>query len=111
MRVRSHAAGVVVVFHGVQRSQRPLNDDADFGRLSYLVEGKQSSTLVSMKNKKPDNLSVIRKKFGVPARRGGVVRINGLSGIITGMSGDYVRVKLSGAAAGVPFHPNEIVYC
>lgn len=110
MRVRSHAAGVVVLFMGVQRFQCPLND-VNFGRLSYLVGSDESSTLVSMKNKKPDNLSVIRNKFGVPARRGGVVRINGLSGIITGMSGDYVRVKLSGTAAGVPFHPNEIVYC
>jgi hypothetical protein len=63
-----------------------------------------------MREKKPDNLTNIRTKFGVPARRGGAVHINGRSGIITGMSGDFVRVKLAGALAGLPFHPHEIVY-
>jgi hypothetical protein len=64
-----------------------------------------------MGKKKPDNLTSIRAKFGVPARRGGVVQINGRSGIITGMSGDLVRVRLAGNDAGLPFHPLEIVYC
>lgn len=63
-----------------------------------------------MNVKKPDNLSAIRNKFGVPARRGGAVEINGRPGVITGMSGDFVRVKLTGMAAGLPFHPHEIVY-
>jgi hypothetical protein len=63
-----------------------------------------------MNVKKPDNLSAIRDKFGVPARRGGAVRINGRPGVITGMSGDFVRVKLAGTGSGVPFHPLEIVY-
>ncbi|MGJ7613497.1 MULTISPECIES: hypothetical protein [unclassified Variovorax] len=63
-----------------------------------------------MKIKKPDNLTAIREKFGVPARRGGAVEVNGQPGIITGMSGDFVRVKLRGREAGVPFHPHEITY-
>lgn len=63
-----------------------------------------------MRTKKPDNLATIRIKFGVPARRGGVVHVNGHFGIITGMSGDYVRVKLAGRVGGLPFHPHEIVY-
>ena len=63
-----------------------------------------------MKIKKPDNLSAIREKFGVPARRGGAVEVNGQPGIITGMSGDFVKVKLRGREAGVPFHPHEITY-
>lgn len=63
-----------------------------------------------MKIKKPDNLSAIREKFGVPARRGGAVEVDGQPGIITGMSGDFVRVKLLGREAGVPFHPHEITY-
>jgi hypothetical protein len=63
-----------------------------------------------MRTKKPDNLTTIRAKFGVPARRGRAVHINGHCGVITGMSGDFVRVKLAGTVAGVPFHPHEIVY-
>jgi hypothetical protein len=63
-----------------------------------------------MKIKKPDNLSAIREKFGVPARRGVAVEVDGQPGIITGMSGDFVRVKLRGREAGVPFHPHEITY-
>jgi hypothetical protein len=66
--------------------------------------------LVSISIKKPDNLTLIRKKFGVPARRGAMVMVGGCAGIITGMSGDYVRVKLEGKDAGVPFHPHEIEY-
>jgi len=60
--------------------------------------------------KKPDNLAAIRAKFGVPARRGGAVEINGRRGVITGMSGDLVKVKLQGTDAGLPFHPLEITY-
>lgn len=63
-----------------------------------------------MKIKKPDNLTAIREKFGVPARRGVAVEVDGQPGIITGMSGDFVRVKLRGREAGVPFHPHEITY-
>ena len=55
-------------------------------------------------------IRAIRDKFGVPARRGGMVTINGFPGVITGMSGDFVRVKLAGKAAGIPFHPHEIEY-
>lgn len=58
----------------------------------------------------PDNLTAIREKFGVPARRGAMVHVNGFRGVITGMSGDFVRVKLVGKLAGVPFHPHEIDY-
>ncbi|MEZ2294842.1 hypothetical protein [Variovorax sp. RCC_210] len=78
--------------------------------LSTTPRRLKSSTLVCMNVKKPDNLSAIRNKFGVPARRGGAVEINGHPGVITGMSGDFVRVKLTGMAAGLPFHPHEIVY-
>lgn len=63
-----------------------------------------------MKSKKLDNLAAIRTKFGVPARRGHVVQVNGRPGIITGMSGDFVRVRLEGSDAGLPFHPHDIVY-
>jgi hypothetical protein len=63
-----------------------------------------------MNVKKPDNLSAIRDKFRVPARRGDAVQIDGRPGVITGMSGDFVRVKLAGTGAGLPFHPHEIVY-
>ncbi|MFM9927216.1 hypothetical protein VLK31_29835 [Variovorax sp. H27-G14] len=60
--------------------------------------------------KKTDNLSAIREKFGVPARRGRAVKIDGQPGIITGMSGDFVRVRLRDREAGLPFHPHEITY-
>lgn len=60
--------------------------------------------------KKNDMLACIRQKFSVPARRGGLVEVRGVSGIITGMSGDCVRVKLVGMERGVPFHPHEITY-
>lgn len=60
--------------------------------------------------KKNDTLAFIRQKFSVPARRGGLVEIAGVNGVITGMSGDCVRVKLLGMERGVPFHPHEITY-
>jgi hypothetical protein len=60
--------------------------------------------------KKNDTLARIRQKFSVPARRGGLVKVAGVSGVITGMSGDCVRVKLVGMERGVPFHPHEIHY-
>lgn len=63
-----------------------------------------------MNIKKPDNLTAIREKFKVPARRGGMVEVRGQPGTITGMSGDFVRVKLLGRDSGVPFHPHEITY-
>ncbi|MBJ2154562.1 hypothetical protein [Variovorax sp. IB41] len=60
--------------------------------------------------KKPDNLARLRHKFSVPARRGGAVEVLGRCGIITGVVGDCVRVRLIGTKRGIPFHPHEIVY-
>lgn len=63
-----------------------------------------------MPSSKPDNLAAIRRKYSVPARRGDAVEIQGRGGVITGVCGDCVRVKLLGMHRGIPFHPNEITY-
>lgn len=63
-----------------------------------------------MPTKKPDNLARLRLKFSVPARRGGAVEVRGHSGIITGIVGDCVRVRLHGTERGIPYHPHEITY-
>jgi hypothetical protein len=60
--------------------------------------------------KKPDNLACLRQKFSVPARRGGAVEIRGRGGVITGVVGDCVRVRLMGTTRGIPFHPHELTY-
>lgn len=51
------------------------------------------------------NLEYIRKTYGVPAKRGMKVIADGKEGIITGVSGAYLLIKVDGARFSRPYHP------
>ena len=51
------------------------------------------------------NMAYIRMYYGVPAKRGGRVIVNGWPGTITGSDGAYIKVRLDNADRSRLFHP------
>lgn len=47
----------------------------------------------------------IRKRYNVPADNGVTVRFEGRIGVITGISGPYILVRMDGEEEGQPHHP------
>lgn len=57
------------------------------------------------------SMQYIRRTYGVPAKRGGRVTYKGKPGMITGSSGQYLRIRIDGQKATRRYHPTwEIVY-
>lgn len=59
------------------------------------------------------SMASIRRAYGVPARRGMRVRVDGAEGVITSASPSsmHLRVRLDGHRHPVPFHPTwRVVY-
>ena len=50
-------------------------------------------------------MKYIRTAYGVPAKRGMRVTINGLSGVITGSDGAYIKVRYDGLTYSMRCHP------
>lgn len=50
----------------------------------------------------------IRDYYGFPARRGLVVEYEGKRGVVTGVSGPHLRVKLHGETISKPYHPDDL---
>jgi hypothetical protein len=47
----------------------------------------------------------IREYYKVPARRGVQVRYRGWAGVITGATGQYLRIRLNGDKRSDVYHP------
>lgn len=47
----------------------------------------------------------VRRTYGVPAKRGGRVIVDGREGVITSFRGAVLMVRLDGEARPVPAHP------
>lgn len=50
----------------------------------------------------------IKVYYGFPARRGVVVEYEGKRGVVTGISGPHLRVKLDGETISKPYHPDDL---
>ena len=50
-------------------------------------------------------MKYIRRFYGVPAKRGGRVLVNGWPGTITGSRDAYIRVRLDGSQVSRSYHP------
>jgi len=59
---------------------------------------------------KYDPLEYIRDYYGVPAKKGVVVKYKEKFGVITGASGPYVKVRLDGEKNANPYHPDDLDY-
>lgn len=46
--------------------------------------------------------------YGFPARRGLVVEYEGKRGVVTGVRGPHLRVKLYGETISKPYHPDDL---
>lgn len=51
-------------------------------------------------------MQYIREFYGVPAKRGARVTVNGKQGVITGSVGAYIRVKFDGDSYSKQCHPD-----
>ncbi len=58
-------------------------------------------------------LAYIRATYGVPAKRGGRVTVNGQPGRITSTRGPHLRVRLDSGGRRLIYHPTDpaLVYC
>lgn len=52
-----------------------------------------------------DGFAYVRKRYGVPAKRGRRVVANGKPGVITRSAGHYIRVRLDGEKRSGYWHP------
>ncbi|PKM47066.1 MAG: hypothetical protein CVV05_01365 [Gammaproteobacteria bacterium HGW-Gammaproteobacteria-1] len=58
------------------------------------------------------SMEYIRKTYGVPAKRGGEVRVmldgsDGIPGTITGSRGQYLRIRIAGRRRPGLYHPTH----
>jgi len=58
------------------------------------------------------SMEYIRKTYGVPAKRGGDVRVMlddgvGIPGTITGSKGKYLRIRIAGRRRSGLYHPTH----
>lgn len=51
------------------------------------------------------SLTYVRRAYGVPARRGGRVIVDGKPGRITSGDGQYIRVLVDGEKKSTKWHP------
>jgi hypothetical protein len=56
------------------------------------------------------SLEYIRNYYGVPAKKGKIVKYKERFGIITGHSGPHVKVRLDGEKNALPYHPMDLEY-
>lgn len=54
-----------------------------------------------------NNMEYIRRKYNVPAKRGGFVRVRGALGHITSCRGQYIWIKLFNEIAPKKYHPQD----
>lgn len=47
----------------------------------------------------------VRRTYGVPAKRGGRVIVDGQEGVITSFTDAYLRVRFDGDKHSMPAHP------
>jgi len=51
------------------------------------------------------SMDYVRKRYGVPAKRGKRVTVDGKSGRITSAKGGYILVRFDGMPISIPCHP------
>lgn len=54
------------------------------------------------------SLKFIRSYYGVPAKRGAMIKYEGKRGVITGSRNAYVRARLDGDRSPRSFHPLDL---
>lgn len=54
-----------------------------------------------------DPLEYIRNTYHVPANKNRVVKVGDKYGVITGASGPYIAICLSGQTQSFPYHPTD----
>lgn len=59
---------------------------------------------------KYDPLEYVRNYYGVPAKKGKIVKYKDKLGVITGASGPHVKVRLDGEKNALPYHPTDLNY-
>lgn len=55
-------------------------------------------------------MDFIRKKFNVPAKRGGIIEYNGQRGVIVGAAGYLLKIRLNGQENLMTVNPSELKY-
>lgn len=55
------------------------------------------------------SIAYIRKRYGVPAKRGGRVLFDGKPGVITGTSAARLRIRLDGEKRSEIYHPTWLI--
>ena len=55
-------------------------------------------------------MDYVRRMYGVPAKRGGLVRYEGKTGKIVGSRGNYLRIRLDGEKRIRSYHPTDVEY-